>query len=115
MEEYILIFRLDINGKQAQPTNEQMQQYMIQWNKWIDSIIAKDQLAEGGNHLSTDGKVVKKDVISDGVFIEDKLSVAGYILINANNMEEATEIAKSCPILLTQGNSVEVRKIGSTN
>jgi hypothetical protein len=115
MKEYILIFRLDISNKEAQPTKEQMQQYMIQWKQWIDSIAAINQLTEGGNHLSPSGKVVKKNGINDGIIIENKVSVAGYILVKANNLKEAAELAKSCPILLAEDNSVEVREIGSSS
>jgi YCII-related domain len=45
-------------------------------------------------------------------FIEAKEAISGYFLINAKNLEEATTIAQSCP-LLVQGisDAIEVRHI----
>lgn len=114
MEEYIFIFRLDISSENAQPSNEEMEIYLQQWNHWINDLQNSNHLAEGGNHLSRFGKVVKaNNEVTDSVFIENSLSVAGYILILANNMDEAVELATTCPILQEKANSVEIRKIGS--
>ncbi|MBL7777896.1 MAG: hypothetical protein JNK66_06280 [Chitinophagales bacterium] len=42
-------------------------------------------------------------------FIE-ALDIAGYIIILAKNLDEATKIAKKCPILNGQNTSVEIRE-----
>ncbi|CAH2716838.1 hypothetical protein BACCIP111895_04026 [Neobacillus rhizosphaerae] len=72
----------------------------------------KDKLADGGNHLSAEGRVLKpNNVPIDGPYTEKKESIAGYILVKATTIDEAVNIAKGCPILLWEGTSVEVRKI----
>ncbi len=114
MNEFVLLFRMDIKTKEAQPSPEQMQVYMKKWQDWIGGIAAQNKLAEGGNHLSSDGKVVKRDnMVTDGPYAEIKESIAGYIIVKVKNYEEAVSIAKDCPILQGEGNSVEVRKIDS--
>lgn len=113
MEEYLILMRLDLLTKEAQPSPEQLQVYMKMYHEWVASISANNQFI-GGKGLATEGKVIKSGhVITDGPFAEIKESLAGFIMIRANNLEEATEIANRCPILEGPGNSVEVRKVVS--
>jgi len=37
--------------------------------------------------------------------------VCGYSIVQANSVERAAEIAKSCPVLMMPGASVEVREM----
>jgi hypothetical protein len=114
MNKFVLFFRMDITTPEVQPSPEQMEIYMKQWDKWINGIAAKKKLAKGGTHLSTEGKVLRSNIfISDGPYETNKESVAGYIIIKAKNMNEAVEIAKECPILQGEGTSVEVRKMAA--
>jgi hypothetical protein len=112
MNEFLLVFRMDITSKEAQPTPAQLETYMKQWAEWISDIARQDKLADGGNHLTTEGRVLKgNNVIIDGPYTEKKESIAGYIIIKAINFDEAINHAKACPILLGEGTSVEVREI----
>lgn len=113
MQSYLLIFRMDITTPEAQPTAAQMNQYMQQWTLWLQSIADDGQLAEGGHHLSPTGKVIGPgQVETDGPYTKDKESMAGYIIIDATDMEDALTIARRCPILHGAGTSVEVRPVG---
>jgi hypothetical protein len=61
--------------------------------------------------LASGGKVVKpNNVITDGPYTEIKETLGGYSIVKAENLDEAAELAKGCPGLLT-GGSVEVREI----
>ncbi|OKP88153.1 transcription initiation protein [Paenibacillus helianthi] len=112
MNKFLLVFRMDITTPEAQPTPVQMQGYMEQWGEWISSLAAQDRLAAGGNHLSAEGRVLRPHgITTDGPYTEHKESMAGYILVNAVDMEEAVQLAKGCPILLGEGTSVEVRPV----
>ena|SRR5258707_13817050 len=111
MDEYLILMRLDLITKEAQPSPEQMQVYMKQYQDWVGSIAAQNKFV-GGTALSTEGRVIKpKDVVTDGPFAEIKESIAGFITIRAKDFEEAVSMARSCPILGGEGNSVEVRKV----
>ena len=112
MKEFVLIFRMDITTPGAQPSPEQMEGYMQQWHEWTGSISASNRLAPGGNHLSPQGRVVRPgNVITQGPYTEKRKSVAGYLLVRAENLDEALLMAMECPILKGEGTSVEVREI----
>ncbi|TGK84671.1 transcription initiation protein [Leptospira noumeaensis] len=113
MEDYLILMRLDILTKEAQPSPEQLQIYMKQYQEWVNGIVAQKKF-KGGTALSTEGKVIQSNhIVTDGPFVETKESLAGFIIIQAESFEDAASIAKNCPILMGEGNSVEVRKIMS--
>jgi hypothetical protein len=115
MEEYLILMRLDIITKDSQPSPEQMQEYMKMYHAWIDSVAAENKFV-GGKGLSTEGKVIGSDnIITDGPFAQIKESLAGFIIVQASDFDDATRLAKSCPILLGKGNSVEIRKVVSVH
>ncbi len=112
MKTFALIFRMDILNNQ--PTQEQMKEYEKLWLSWINEITANGKLAEGGNHFSRNGRVLHSaQRIEENPFTCDNLSVAGNILIKVDNLEDATLIAKKCPILEGENTSVEIREIVS--
>lgn len=111
MKEFVLIFRMDILNKEAQPSEEQMKLYMKQWVEWTNEITGNNQLLDGGNHLQYGGKLLMPhNVIIDTPYIANNESIAGYILISAENIDDAVDIAKKCPILSGEGTSVEIRQ-----
>ena len=115
MEEYVLLMRLDILTKDAQPSPEQMQVYMKQYHDWVGGIAAQNRFV-GGTGLSTEGKVLKaNNIVTDGPYAELKESLAGFITVKAMNFDEAAGFARNCPILHGEGNTVEVRKIVSVH
>ena len=111
MNEFLLIFRRDVEASAAQRSPEQMQTMMNYWREWIGGIAAQNKLVAVGNRLDTNGSVIKPDnVVTDGPYVEVKEAVGGFIIIRAQSLEEAGELSKNCPILAT-GGSVEVRQI----
>jgi hypothetical protein len=112
MKEFVLIFRMDITTREAQPSQEQMNLYMVQWMEWINDISAQEQLADGGNHFSsTVARVIRpNNIVTDGPYIVSNESIAGYIIVLAKDIDDAVRIAKNCPILQGEGTSVEVRE-----
>ncbi len=111
MNEFLLIFRRDFNSAGIQPSPEQLQNMMKEWQNWMGNIAAQNKLVNAGNRLSADGKVVKSgDVVTNGPYVEIKEAIGGYTIIRAGSLEEAAEVAKGCPILSIGGN-VEVRSI----
>jgi len=110
MKEFLFVFR---NDYQSVPKGspEEMQAETKQWMDWIGGIAAQNKLVDRGNRLGSEGNTLKPgNVITDGPFMEIKEAIGGYTLIKAESLEEATEIAKGCPIFQS-GGSVEVRVI----
>jgi len=111
MKEFVLLFRMDITSREAQPSEEQMKIYMEQWMKWVNEISKNGKLANGGNHFSKNGKVLKPNsTVTDGPYTVNKESVAGYLIILAKDIDDAVLVAKKCPILQGEGTSVEIRE-----
>ena len=110
MTDFLLVFRTDYSSMpKASP--EEMQASTKRWMDWIGGIAAQNKLTDRGNRLGPSGKVLKADnVIADGPYTEIKESIVGYSLVKADSIQEATELAKGCPILKIGGN-VEVREI----
>ena len=111
MKEFLLVFRRDLISKETQHSPEQMQAMMKPWQDWMGSLAAQNKLANSGNRLASEGNVVKPgNLVTNGPYVEIKEGVGGYIVINSASLDEATELAKGCPILSIGGN-VEVRPI----
>jgi hypothetical protein len=64
-------------------------------------------LLKGGKIVSKKGDKV---VVTDGPFPEAKELVGGFFVVNAEDINEAAEIAKDCPSF-ELGGSVEVRPV----
>ncbi|MES1224219.1 MAG: YciI family protein [Bacteroidota bacterium] len=112
MKEYLMIFRNEKSDGAAAPSAEQMQAVMKQWQDWIQGIASKGKYG-GTNRLLSEGKTIKPgNIISDGPYAEVKEMIGGYLIVKAGSLDEAMEMAKSCPNLLYGGN-VEVRAVMS--
>lgn len=88
---------------------EEMQKEIQAHMKWVEDL---GDHYEGGEPLQHAAKSIKgkNKVLTDGPFIESKELISGYYLINASNIEEATELAQGCPVYHL-GGSVEIREI----
>ena len=110
MNEYLMLFRNEKSDKNQQPSAEQMQTAVQQWQTWIRSLVTKGRYS-GTNRLLPEGKTIKPgNSVTDGPYAEVKEVVGGYLVVQAESIDEATDMAKSCPNLL-YGGSVEVRSI----
>ena len=110
MKEFIMIFRND-SFPEEKLTPEGMVAVSQQWENWISSIAAQNKLVARGARLGSEGCTIQpNNVITNGPYAEIKEIIGGYSIIRADSVEEAAEIAKSCPGL-AMGGSVEVRYI----
>lgn len=117
MEEYALIMRHDDGAKVASP--EQIQQWMKQTMDWIGGIAAQNKFVSGTGLPFDEARVVtnknSKKIVTNGPFGEIKETIGGLVIVRAESVEEAVEFAKGCPVLMGEGNSMEVRKVSSKN
>jgi hypothetical protein len=108
--EFLLIFR-DTDLEKRLP-HDQVKESMQRFNEWMERWSKRGHL-KGGQPLSSEGRVVakaKERVVIDGPFSESKEVVGGYIIVSADNLDEATKIAEDWP-QLDYGSTVEVRPI----
>jgi len=108
MSEFLFVYR---GGQRAQSSAEQMQQVMQKWVTWMQGLAEKGHLKDRGHPLEPQGKLVggTGKNVTDGPYAEKDL-VGGYSLIEANDLTQAAELSKGCPIL-ERGGLVEVRPI----
>ena len=94
----------------AKLSPDQMQEYMNKWNFWTTKLSEAGKFKTGSRLSRTDAKVVSDfgKIVTDGPFIESKEIVGGFIIIRAENMDDALEISKQCPIYNVKG-VVEIR------
>jgi len=110
MKEFMMLFRNEKMEGGEMPSAEQMQAVMSQWQNWIGNIAAQGNYA-GTNRLGSEGKTLKPGNVSiDGPYAEVKEMVGGYLIVKADTLDDAIEMAKTCPNLL-YGGSVEVRGV----
>ncbi|MDN3669398.1 YciI family protein [Echinicola jeungdonensis] len=97
MNEYLLIIR---GGEDLAATMspEEMQSHMQDWQKWMGGLAENGKFV-GGQPLMNEGKslVEKGRKVIDRPLAEGKEMVGGYIILKANSLVEATELAKGCP------------------
>lgn len=113
MSEYILVYRnSDEAHRETMGSPERAQQSMRKWQAWLKGVTDNGQLVSVGQPLERVGCVVsgKKKTVTDGPYAEVKDVVGGFSIIEAKNLDDATQIASGCPIL-ESGGSVEVRPV----
>lgn len=109
MNDYLLLFHGG-GPDDADLSPEEMQKIMMKWANWTTGL--RDAgVFKGGEPLEREARTVSPDrSVKDGPFAESKELVGGYVMVSAASMDEATDHAKQCPILLTGGH-VEVRPV----
>lgn len=112
MSNFLYLFRGGHDGW-TDLSQEEKQDHMQLWGKWMGELKEKGQLLDG-LPLAEDGKVVEKkgEIITNGPFAEGAEVVGGYLIVSAEDLDEAVELSKGCPIFENGGN-VEVRQIMS--
>lgn len=110
MKEFALIFRLE-DIADFKPTPEQMQERM----NWLAGIASQNKLVDKGNTLlpgAGSARTVRSNkVITDGAYTEIKEFISGYIVVKADTINEAVEMAKANPVFDQVSGSIEVREV----
>lgn len=108
MEKFMLLVREDLK-KLKEYTDQDREEGVKEMMEWVEGLGGS---FIGGEPLWPEGRYVSKDgIVSDGPFIEAKEGISGYIMINAENLEQAAAIAGSCPILQRGELDMEVRPV----
>ncbi len=97
MKKFVFVYYND-----SDPTEGGMDKGVMEaWNKWFGEL--GDKLVDGGNPLAP-GMAHQKN----GVSVITNHPATGYSIINAADMDEATSVAKNCPVLNQPGGAVRV-------
>lgn len=106
MKEFLLILKGD-GMNNLSP--DELQEILKDYQKWVqqlgDKYLGGQRLEENGAVLSSN----EDEIITDGPFLESKEIIAGFFLIQAEDLKEAIEIVQSSPHLGLY--KIEVRPI----
>ena len=107
VNKYLCIQRSQ-SGPCEQPSPAQMEEMFAKFNAWKEKF--QNNLADLGGKLGG-GKVVTAAGATDGPFVEAKEIVGGYMIVEAESLDEAIQVVRESPGVVMPGSSVEVREI----
>lgn len=95
----------------AMKSPEEMQQHMQDWATWFGGMAEAGKFV-GGQPLVREGKslIDSGHRVIDRPLAEGKEIVGGYVIVKADTLDEATEMAKGCPGF-EHDCTIEVREI----
>lgn len=112
MAKYMLLLGgADLDKRSGNPA--MAPQMFEQFATWLG------KLKEGGHYIGShklqDRTGVRLTVrggqVVEGPFMETKEAVGGAFIVEASSLEEASRLARTCPVLVLQNGYVEVRVI----
>ena len=114
-QKYLCIQRSQYSTEPAGERREtispaQMDEMYAKFNAWKEKF--QENIVDMGGRLGG-GKTVTSEGATDGPFVEAKEVVGGYMIVSAESLEEAMEVARQCPGVVSPGSSVEVREINT--
>jgi hypothetical protein len=108
MPKFVFVFR---GGAAEHPrmSPAEMQAHVQKWYVWSDALAAKGHQPKG-QPLAPGGRTIRgtERVVTDGPYAETKDLVTGSMIVIAGSVDEAVELAHTCPVF-ELGGSVEVR------
>lgn len=109
MKDYLFIIRGGDDTSHFSP--EEMQSHMDEWGVWMGGIAQQGKLV-GGEPLHKEARTLteKGHKVTDRPLAEGKELVGGYIIVKADTLDEAADMAKDCPGFQLNC-SIEVREI----
>ncbi|MEO1022977.1 MAG: YciI family protein [Bacteroidota bacterium] len=108
MNKYLILL-FDHEDMYANSSPQDMQEEVALHGQWIEEL--GDHYV-GGEALQESSRSIRgaQHVVSDGPFIESKEIIGGFYMLQAKDLEEATELAKGCPTLRL-GGGLEIRPV----
>jgi hypothetical protein len=88
-----------------------MEEMYATFNAWREKF--QQNIVDLGGRLTDGGKVLTSAGVMDGPFVEAKEVIGGYMILAANDMEEAMEVARQCPGVIAPGASLEIRELNT--
>ena len=98
-------------GKGEKPSPAQMEEMYAKFSAWKEKF--RENIVDMGGKLKGGGKIVTSEGATDGPFVEAKEVIGGYMIVSAESMEQATEVARQSPGVWMPGSSVEIREIST--
>lgn len=103
MNQFILFFRGGKSPNKNQSENKEL------WASWINKMKQQNRLVAGAP-LTDDGLIVNENGKTNIFQFNQMENASGFVIVLANNLDEATILSKGCPIF-TDGGNITIRPI----
>ncbi len=100
MKKFMYLF---VGGK----ANEDKEEGKKQWMTWMQDL---GQKIDSGDMFTPKSKKVKGDMQVEDYDGMEEYAMSGYLLVHAEDLDEAVEMLKGCP-LLSEGGKVKVLEL----
>jgi hypothetical protein len=110
MEKFLLLIREDLKRVEEMPEDE-MAACIQKMTDWVAELSKSGNFIQGDPLVTTGKYVSKNNILSDGPFIEAKEAISGFLFIKTDGLNQAAELAATCPLVLTGEVVIEVRPI----
>jgi hypothetical protein len=97
MKNYVFVYYNDFDP--SQPPKDDVK---AAWGAWFGGL--GDKLVDAGNPFNSGGQAVEKS----GVSTIENHPATGYTIVKAESMDDASELAKGCPVLDEKNGAVRV-------
>ncbi|HEX7757781.1 MAG TPA: YciI family protein [Niabella sp.] len=96
--KFIVLFR-EPDGRKEQHPQEAIKIHQENWKQWMHTLINNGTIS-GGSGLTLDGCMIEADgaTVHNTIHRNGDEIIGGFLLISAQNLDEATAIMKSCPV-----------------
>src|SRR5215217_7593755 len=111
MKQFLLLIRTE--GDHLMDLNPDEQKAHVEKVGGYIGKLMQDGSLKSAQPLEMEGTIITspKGKLKDGPFNETKEVIAGYFLIEANDLQEAIALAKANPVLENEKARIEVRPI----
>ena len=111
MKQFMMLIRTEGDHLQELSPDEQ-KDHVQKVGGYIGKLMQEGKL-KSAQPLEMEGTIITspKGKLKDGPFNETKEVIAGYFLIEANDLKEAIAIAKQNPVLENEKARIEIRPI----
>ncbi len=111
MPRFVILMRENDNAWSRLPKEEQ-KALLARYHDWVGQLRARGML-HAGEPLGNNARVLRmvSGVIREEPYTNSQQTLTGFFIIEAENLDEATRIARDCPALI-HGETVEVREVG---
>ncbi len=107
--KFMLVFRGGAVSRHDLAPSE-LQAHVEKWYRWSDELTRQGR-HNTGTALDNLGATVRgQEMVTDGPYAESKDLVTGSMIFEAVSLEDAVEVARTCPTY-EFGGSVEVRPV----
>ena len=107
----LIVGGADMDKRSGNPAfRPAMLEHYMTWMKGLEEhgrLVSRAKLRDQTGRRLT----IRGGEVMDGPFIESKDAIGGFFIIEAESLDEATELARSCPGLHLQHGYVEIRVV----